>query len=141
MWCRIRDSSARTLPASMFSPCTEHGELHWPKDNHRREIRVSAEEEALLRSELLVDVQELANQGEQLSPGWWRQLGDESKAQAGSRGDAGAASSSTLQGEDEVEEGREEMEQDSAILEGVIRGGEDRGGEEVAHAQQVADMR
>ena len=58
----------------------EMGDLHPPKDPQRREIALSQEETTELRQTILTDVLALGQQGAKLSPGWWRQLGDESSA-------------------------------------------------------------
>ena len=70
----------RTYVNGMYALVTEHGEMHWPKDNERREIQVDPEVESSLRWEVLVEVRALADQGRSLSAGWWRQLGDEARA-------------------------------------------------------------
>jgi hypothetical protein len=59
---------------------TEHGEIAWPKDSTRREIAFSQQEEDEIREEVLAQVLELANAGVPLSPGWWRQIGQEERA-------------------------------------------------------------
>lgn len=66
----------------MYVLATEAGELHWPKDNNRRELEVSAEMQVELRQELLSEVLEMGNAGHPLSPAFWRQLGDETRAAA-----------------------------------------------------------
>ena len=70
----------RTYINGMYALVSEHGEISWPKDSARREIEVEPELEAELREEVLKDMQSLADRGRRLSPQWWRQLGDESKA-------------------------------------------------------------
>lgn len=58
----------------------EMGDLHPPKDPERREIALSPAEETELRQLILRDATELGRAGAKLSPGWWRQVGDESRA-------------------------------------------------------------
>lgn len=65
----------------MYVLATENGELHFPKDNDRRELVIERSLEASLREETLNDVRELGKGGFPLSPGWWRQLGEEERAQ------------------------------------------------------------
>ena len=64
----------------MYVLMGEMGDLHPPKDSKRREIALPAEELTELRQIVLTDVLTLAQAGAQLSPGWWRQLGEESRA-------------------------------------------------------------
>ena len=64
----------------MYALTTEHGEVHWPKANDRREVAVDPETERWVRQQVLTDVLEMANRGDPISPGWWRQLGEEEKA-------------------------------------------------------------
>ncbi|KAL1520391.1 hypothetical protein AB1Y20_021977 [Prymnesium parvum] len=59
----------------------EMGDLYPPKDPMRREIGLSNSEVAELRQVVLADALMLGERGAQLSPGWWRQLGDETSAQ------------------------------------------------------------
>lgn len=66
---------------TMYVLSTDQGELHWPKDGQRREVFVANAEEEELRREILKDIKQLGEQGQPLSPAWWRQLGDEMKAQ------------------------------------------------------------
>ena len=70
----------KTYVNGMYALVTENGEIHWPKNEKRQEIWVDDSEEAELRKEVLADVQLLAVKGHSLSPGWWRQLGNEEKA-------------------------------------------------------------
>jgi hypothetical protein len=63
-----------------YALITEHGEIAWPKDSTRREIAFSQQEEDEIREEVLAQVLELANAGVPLSPGWWRQIGQEERA-------------------------------------------------------------
>ena len=70
----------RTYVNGMYALVTESGEMNWPKGKERKEIQVEPHVEASLRKEVLVDVRALADQGRRLSPGWWRQLGDEARA-------------------------------------------------------------
>lgn len=64
----------------MYVLATENGELHFPKDNQRRELLIETKLEQALREETLRDVKELGSGGLLLSPSWWRQLGNEEKA-------------------------------------------------------------
>lgn len=66
---------------AMYLLATEEGELHYPKDNNRRELEIEPEMERRLRKEVLKDVRQLGNDGFPLSPSWWRQLGEDAKAQ------------------------------------------------------------
>jgi hypothetical protein len=51
----------RTYVNGMYALVTERGEMHWPKDNERREIEVDPEVESSLRQEVLVEVRALAD--------------------------------------------------------------------------------
>ena len=64
-----------------YALITEHGESHWPKDNDRREIAFDQQTVAAVNEQVLSEVQALADASRPLSPGWWRQLGREQKAQ------------------------------------------------------------
>lgn len=64
----------------MYTLATENGELHFPKDNNRRELEIEGSLEKSLREEVLKDVRQLGNEGHPISPNWWRQLGDHEKA-------------------------------------------------------------
>ena len=59
---------------------TEHGESHWPKDRNRREIAFDPETVTAVNEQVLSDALALGESGHPLSPGWWRQLGNEEKA-------------------------------------------------------------
>ena len=59
---------------------SEFGDQYPPKDSKRREIAISEWEDAELRGLALQAATELGNAGAQLSAGWWRQIGDESRA-------------------------------------------------------------
>ena len=72
---------SRTYINFAYALVTEHGEVHWPKTKDRREVAVDPETEEELRMQVLSDMQELADRGHPLSPGWWRQLRNEEKAQ------------------------------------------------------------
>uniref|UniRef100_A0A7S0L963 Chromo domain-containing protein n=1 Tax=Coccolithus braarudii TaxID=221442 RepID=A0A7S0L963_9EUKA len=56
------------------------GDLHPPKDPHRREMALSTELVATLRVAALHDAMTMKELGYSLSPAWLRQLGDESRA-------------------------------------------------------------
>jgi hypothetical protein len=77
---KTKEGLDRAHLAYMYVLATEHGELHWPKDSERREISFDAETELSVREHILSDILQMANQGEPLAPGWWRQLGNHSKA-------------------------------------------------------------
>lgn len=64
----------------MYVLATQDGELHYPKDNQRRELSITLEEQIALRRGVKADVAQMGREGQPLSPGWWRQLGDEEKA-------------------------------------------------------------
>lgn len=64
----------------MYALVTQDGEIHYPKDNQRREVRVSMEEEGELWSEVKAEMTQMGQEGQPLSPSWWRQLGNEEKA-------------------------------------------------------------
>ena len=49
--------------------------MHPPKDNNRRELEYSGEEEAAFRAQVLVDARQLAAQGAPLSSAWYRLIG------------------------------------------------------------------
>ena len=66
----------------MYAIVTEHGEIHWPKDNQRLEIGFGEDEEKAVREQVLSDMMKLAQGGGSISPVWWRQLGDEERATA-----------------------------------------------------------
>lgn len=66
----------------MYILVTEHGEIHWPKDEAGRELLFSAEVEAELRRAVLKDVRAMGQAGRKLAAGFWRQLGEEAKATA-----------------------------------------------------------
>ena len=57
------------------------GDLHPPKDNQKREMALSPQLETSLRQAALDDAMAMGNLGYSLSPEWWRQLGQESRAQ------------------------------------------------------------
>ena len=58
----------------MYVLADEDGELHWPKDNERREIKFGPEQERSIRQKILADARRLVHQGPPLSSGWLRQL-------------------------------------------------------------------
>lgn len=60
---------------------TEAGDIHWPKSTDRAEISFSEEEEKDLRVAVLQDVNMLSTGTCPLAPRFWRQLGQEDKAQ------------------------------------------------------------
>lgn len=64
----------------MYVLATEAGELHFPKDNQRRELQFPMAECRALLEEIKEDARQLGCGGSPLSPGWWRLLGDEEKA-------------------------------------------------------------
>lgn len=64
----------------MYVLVTQDGEMHFPKDNERRELSVSLKERVELRAAVKKDLMELGESGQPLSPNWWRQLGKEDKA-------------------------------------------------------------
>ena len=65
----------------MFVLIDEHGEMHAPKDNERREIELQQDLISELRAQAAKDAACLADLGAQLSAGWYRQLGREQAAQ------------------------------------------------------------
>ena len=77
---RLASGLSRLYLNGMYAVVSEHGEVFWPKDNNRREIFFTEEVEADLKEQVLRDVRALADRGEPLAAGWWRQMGDESKA-------------------------------------------------------------
>lgn len=64
----------------MYVLVTQDGELHFPKDNQRRELIVAMEEQMALRKGVKMEMIQLGQEGQPLSPSWWRQLGNEEKA-------------------------------------------------------------
>ena len=71
----------RTYLNFAYVLATEHGELHWPKSKGTRlEILIPPELEEEMRVCVASDMLAMAQRGDRLSPGWWRQLGDEAKA-------------------------------------------------------------
>lgn len=64
----------------MYTLVTQDGEMHFPKDNQRRELAVPMEEQLALRKGVKAEMSEIGQQGYPLSPSWWRQLGNEVKA-------------------------------------------------------------
>lgn len=64
----------------LYALVTQDGEFHYPKDNQRRELGVSATEQKSLRQGVMTDMTEMGRAGQPLSPKWWRQLGDENQA-------------------------------------------------------------
>lgn len=64
----------------MYALATQDGEIHFPKDNERRELEFSSTELSSLRRGVLEDMEKLGKTGQHLSPNWWRQLGQEEKA-------------------------------------------------------------
>ena len=58
----------------------ETGELHWPKDENRIEIAASNDLTDALRTMIWDDLLEMSRRGYYLSPGFFRQLGEEDKA-------------------------------------------------------------
>ena len=76
------DSDVGTVTTNLqYALATENGEWHWPKDNTRREIAFDQATVAAVNEQTLTDVMALSDAGRPLSPGWWRQLGQETKAQ------------------------------------------------------------
>lgn len=65
----------------MYVLVQDTGELHAPKDNTRRELELTDFCIKEARVAALQDMLLLAQQGHPLSPNWWRQLGNQSKAQ------------------------------------------------------------
>lgn len=57
------------------------GELHKPKDQNRNEVALARALENKIRKQLLSDLRKLGELGAPLSPQFWRQLGQEQKAQ------------------------------------------------------------
>lgn len=64
----------------MYMLVTQDGEMHFPKDNQRRELAIPIEERLALRNGVNAEMSEIGQQGHPLSPTWWRQLGNEVKA-------------------------------------------------------------
>jgi hypothetical protein len=64
----------------MYVIISEHGVISWPKDNNRNEIAFPDSEEKEIRQHVLSDMLAIAGNGHPISPGWWRQLGNEAKA-------------------------------------------------------------
>lgn len=64
----------------MYVLATQEGELHFPKDNYRREMRVENEVVRDVRLGIEEDMRQLGREGNPLSPSWWRRLGNEEKA-------------------------------------------------------------
>lgn len=64
----------------MYVLATQDGELHFPKDNQRRELSVTPGEQVELRKGVNAEVMQLGEEGLPLSPSWWRQLGNEERA-------------------------------------------------------------
>jgi len=58
----------------MYVLATEAGEMHYPKDNNRRELELSMDFCQELWQAVKEDVTELGERDIPLSPGWWRQL-------------------------------------------------------------------
>ena len=73
--------TSRTYINFAYALVSETGNFTWPKTPDRREVGVDPETEIALREQVLSDILALAIRGEPLSPGWWRQLGNEVKAQ------------------------------------------------------------
>ena len=59
----------------------QHGEVHPPKDLHRREILLQPQTVTAIRQQAMRDVLSLYEMGEPLSAGFLRQLGKENEAQ------------------------------------------------------------
>ena len=65
----------------MYVVSDEDGEVHYPKDNQRREISFSAAMETAIRQKILADARRLVRQGAPLSARWLQQLKLEPEAQ------------------------------------------------------------
>lgn len=65
---------------TMYALVTEHGEIHWPKDENNRELKFTATRVAEVRHAVLQDLREMGQKGRPLSAPFWRQLGEEEKA-------------------------------------------------------------
>lgn len=59
----------------MYILVDEHAEIHYPKDNSRREISFSHQEELRFRQQILLEARKLVHQGAPLSSGWLNRLG------------------------------------------------------------------
>ena len=64
----------------MYVLSDEDGELHPPKDPMRNEIALSPTEVSEIRAQVATDAARMGEMGLELSPGWWRQLGNEEAA-------------------------------------------------------------
>ena len=64
----------------MYVLSDEDGELHLPKDPMRNEIALSPTEVSEIRAQVATDAARMGEMGLELSPGWWRQLGNEEAA-------------------------------------------------------------
>lgn len=65
---------------TMYALVTEHGEIHWPKDEENRELSFTATRIAEVRRGVLKDLREMGDSGHPLSAPFWLQLGEEEKA-------------------------------------------------------------
>lgn len=61
-----------------FVMVDQDGEVHAPKDVHRREMSLSGVD--MIREQVLLDVRALSHTDCPLGPGWWHQLGMEERA-------------------------------------------------------------
>ena len=76
------DSDVGTVTfTGQYALVTEMGESHLPKDKNKREMLFDPETIAAVMEQALSDAQAFAGAGHPLSPGWWRQLGREQRAQ------------------------------------------------------------
>lgn len=64
----------------LFALVDEHGTIHPPKDNHRREMLMSPAFIRSLRAQVHKDATALSTKRVPLSPRWWRQVGNEAMA-------------------------------------------------------------
>ena len=79
-WVQLTDGRNRLYVNMEYCLFDCDGEMHPPKDSERREIAMTQEQVQEMRIAVMADVLALSTAGQQLAPGFWRQLGQEEKA-------------------------------------------------------------
>ncbi|KAL1496604.1 hypothetical protein AB1Y20_014208 [Prymnesium parvum] len=78
--CNMARGVDRAYINLMYILLDEDGEIHFPKDQQRREFAFREAEVNAFRRHVLIDARTMVMQGVQLSSGWLRQLGMEERA-------------------------------------------------------------
>lgn len=79
-WVASSAGTDRSFVNFMYILLDETGELHFPKDDNRRESSFSVSRVQSFREQILRDVQILSKQKAPMSAGWYTQLGQPVKA-------------------------------------------------------------